>query len=105
MQGGTMTTNTPEGGQRSDVRPPSGRRWTGRNTTETKAAYKTTEFYLYLLVAILVLIASWVIGTSHGHNDYFRGDKAWFFVVLLTIGYLLSRGLAKSGRGEPYDDR
>lgn len=73
--------------------------------TESKVAYKTTEFYIYLIVAILVLIASLVIGTSHGHNDYFRGDKAWFYVVLLTIGYLLSRGLAKSGSREPHNDR
>jgi hypothetical protein len=72
---------------------------------ESKAAYKTTEFYVYLIVAILVLIASLVIGTSDGHNDYFRGDKAWFYVVLLTIGYLLSRGLAKSGTRERHNDR
>jgi hypothetical protein len=73
--------------------------------TESKAAYKTTEFYVYLIVAILVLIASLVIGTSDGHNDYFRGDKAWFYVVLLSIGYLVSRGLAKSGSRDPHNDR
>lgn len=88
--------------------PESGRRPTGATSTgrvrdidtgsESKAAYKTTEFYIYLIVAALTLIASLLIGTSHGHNDYFRGDKAWFYIVLLTIGYLLSRGLAKSGR-------
>jgi hypothetical protein len=68
---------------------------------ESKPAYKTTEFYVYLIVAILTLLASLLIDTSHGHNDYFRGDKAWLYVVLLTIGYLLSRGLAKAGsRGD-----
>jgi len=58
----------------------------------------TTEFYVYIAVVVLTLIASPLIGTADGHNDYFRGDKAWFFIILLTIGYLLSRGLAKSGR-------
>jgi hypothetical protein len=52
-----------------------------------------------------VLIASHLIGTSDGHNDYFRGDKAWFYVVLLTIGYLLSRGLAKAGSQQTSNGR
>jgi hypothetical protein len=51
-----------------------------------------------------VLIASHLIDTSEGHNDYFRGDKAWLYVVILTIGYLLSRGLAKTGSREPYEE-
>jgi hypothetical protein len=87
----------PEGEHRAGGANPVGRVREGRYGTESKAAYKTTEFYVYLVVAILTLIASLLIDTSHGHNDYFRGDKAWFYVVLLTIGYLLSRGLAKSG--------
>ncbi|MCU1670869.1 MAG: sle [Blastococcus sp.] len=76
-----------------------------RLTTETKAAYKTTEMAVYLAAVAAVLIASQVIGTEAGHNDYFRADKAWFYVVLLTIGYLISRGLAKSGSRDPYNDR
>ena len=30
-------------------------------------------------------------------------DKAWFYIVLLTIGYVVSRGLAKSGSREHYN--
>ena len=30
-------------------------------------------------------------------------DKAWFYVVLLTIGHLGSRGLPKSGSRDDYD--
>jgi hypothetical protein len=26
------------------------------------------------------------------------------YLTLLTIGYMIARGLAKSGSGEPYDD-
>jgi hypothetical protein len=36
--------------------------------------------------------------------DYFRADKAWWYITLLTIGYMVARGLAKSGSREPYDD-
>lgn len=34
----------------------------------------------------------------------FGAQEAWFYVTLLTIGYLVSRGLAKSGSREPFDD-
>jgi hypothetical protein len=43
------------------------------------------------------------VGTTHAHLDYFRADKAWFYIVLLTIGYVVSRGLAKSGSREHYN--
>jgi hypothetical protein len=36
------------------------------------------------------------------HVDYFRADRAWFYVVFLTLGYLGSRGLAKSGGGDHF---
>jgi len=74
-----------------------------RVSTETKSSFKTTELVVYVLSVIGVLIASKVIGTDDGVADYFRADRAWLYVTLLTIGYLVSRGLAKSGSREPYD--
>jgi hypothetical protein len=74
-----------------------------RRSTETKAAFKTTEFIMYIAAVVGVLIASAVVGTTHAHVDYFRADKAWFYIVLLTIGYMVSRGLAKSGSREYYN--
>jgi hypothetical protein len=100
-----MTTPRPEEARRAGTIAPSNRIGGARRfTTETKAAFKTTEFYIYLIAVAAVLIASHLIDTSEGHNDYFPGDKAWLYVVLLTIGYLLSRGLAKTGSREPYDE-
>ena len=64
---------------------------------ETKTSFLTTEFWIYLASVAGVLIASGAVGTNANHNDYFRADKAWFFIALLTIAYLLSRGLAKAG--------
>jgi hypothetical protein len=79
-----------------------------RRTAETKAAFKTTEFIAYVVVVVGVLIASVVVdGNGNGDNgasgDYFRADRAWLYVVLLTIGYMVSRGLAKAGSRESSD--
>jgi hypothetical protein len=71
-----------------------------RISTETKASYKTTELVFYVLAVIGVLIASAV--ADEGSD--FGAQEAWFYVTLLTIGYLVSRGLAKSGSREPFDD-
>jgi hypothetical protein len=75
-----------------------------RHATETKAAFKTTEFIAYVVAVVGVLVASYLVKTTDGgHADYFRADKAWFYIVLLTVGYLGSRGLAKSGSREHFD--
>jgi len=79
-----------------------------RRSAETKAAFKTTEFIAYLVIVIGVLIASLVVdGNGNGDNgaagDYFRADRAWFYIVLLTIGYMVSRGLAKAGSRDSSD--
>jgi hypothetical protein len=68
-----------------------------RSGTETKAAFKTTEFVVYFVAVVGVLVASALVGNSDGRGDVFLADKAWFYVTLLTIGYLVSRGLAKAG--------
>lgn len=74
-----------------------------RLATETKSAFKTTEFWIYAAAVAAVLIASRAVGSGAHHGDYFRADRAWLYVVILTVGYLLSRGFAKSGSRQPYD--
>ena len=74
-----------------------------RRSTETKASFKTTELMAYIAAVAGVLIASAAVGATHAHIDYFRADKAWFYIVLLTIAYLVSRGLAKSGSRQHYN--
>jgi hypothetical protein len=76
-----------------------------RLSTETKASFKTTEFFAYLAAVVGVLIASQLVGSDDGHSDYFRADRAWLYIVILTVGYMVSRGLAKSGSRELYDAR
>ena len=33
----------------------------------------------------------------------FGAQQVWLYATLLTIGYMVSRGLAKSGSRDPYD--
>ncbi|MGN9766134.1 hypothetical protein ACTMS2_13330 [Micromonospora sp. SD12] len=70
-----------------------------RHGDETKPSWKTTELAVYVLSVIGVLIASNAVGDGAANDggDYFAADKAWWYITLLTIGYLVSRGLAKSG--------
>jgi hypothetical protein len=70
-----------------------------RIRTETKASTKTTELMAYIVAVAGVLIASAVVDVSD-----FGTQEAWFYVTLLTIGYMVSRGLAKSGSRDYYDD-
>ena len=74
-----------------------------RPSTETKPAFKTTELWIYVAGVAAVLIASAAVGTTASHGDYFRADRAWLYIVILTVGYLVSRGFAKSGSRQPYD--
>jgi hypothetical protein len=54
---------------------------------------------VYVLAVVGVLIASYVVGdrAANDGSDIFAADKAWWFITLLTIGYMVSRGLAKAG--------
>ena len=75
---------------------------------ETKPSFKTTELIVYVVAVLGVLIASYVVGdrANNDGSDIFAADKAWWYITLLTIGYMVSRGLAKSGsRSSDHDPR
>jgi hypothetical protein len=36
-------------------------------------------------------------------TDEFIARQAWLYVAIVAVGYMISRGLAKSGSHEPYD--
>jgi hypothetical protein len=73
-----------------------------RRSTETKAAFKTTELIAYVVAVVAVLIAAMVVDESNAGG--FGAQQAWLYVTLLTIGYMISRGLAKSGSRDPYTE-
>ena len=62
-------------------------RWT---QDETKHALKTTEFLAMVGTIAAILIAAWV-------SDSLNDVRAWTLVAAVAIGYMISRGLAKSG--------
>jgi hypothetical protein len=96
------TTNTPR--YRADADAPSHTTETksGFKTTETKSAFKTTELIVFVLSVLGVLIAAAV--TDNGDDGQgFGARSAWLYVTLLSIGYMISRGLAKAGSRGRYD--
>jgi hypothetical protein len=73
-----------------------------RLTTETKSAFKTTELIVFVLSVVGVLVAAAV--TDNGDDGQgFGARSAWLYVTLLSIGYMISRGLAKAGSRDRYD--
>jgi hypothetical protein len=78
-----------------------------RSSTETKHSSKTTEFYAYIAVLVGILLSGLLTKAGDGHDDRLQSGQVWLYVTLLTLGYMLSRGLAKSGSRDPYteDDR
>ncbi|MDQ1689724.1 MAG: hypothetical protein QOK42_2699 [Frankiaceae bacterium] len=112
----TMQTGTPLGttntGATTDYPSVTHHQGVRRVSDETKPAWKTTEFIAYVACVIGVLIASAVVGTNTntGANnaevgDYFRADRAWMLITILTVGYMASRGLAKAGSRDSHDER
>ena len=59
-------------------------------STKPNLRYKSTEFYAFLASVAAVLIAA-------AQADNFDAPRAWTLVAALAVGYMVSRGLAKSG--------
>lgn len=76
-----------------------------RLSTETKHAFKTTEFAGMVAVILGILISAAVIkGGDSGGTDEFIARQAWLYVSIVAGAYFIGRGLAKSGSRDPYFD-
>jgi hypothetical protein len=64
-------------------------------TPETKPFYKTSEFLVWTLAVISVLIAGAVI--DGGDTDTLRAGTVWTLVIVISFGYVISRGISKAG--------
>jgi hypothetical protein len=53
-----------------------------------------------------ILIASAVIGAGDGNGDSsadaFPAQRAWLYIAIVGVGYMVSRGLAKAGSRDFY---
>ena len=76
-----------------------------RLTTETKQAFKTTEFWAMVGVVVAILVSAAVIkgGDTNG-TDEFIARQAWLYVAIVAGAYFIGRGLAKSGSRDPYTE-
>ena len=75
-----------------------------RLITETKAAFKTTEFWAMLGLVVAILVSAAAIKGGDNGTDQFIAKQAWLYVSILGGAYFISRGLAKSGTPDPYTD-
>jgi hypothetical protein len=94
----TGRTRGRDGDTRAAVTPRRDR----RVSTETKAAFKTTELIAYVVTVIGVLVAAAVVDNADAGG--LGAKQAWLYVTILTVGYMISRGLAKAGSRDFYDD-
>lgn len=92
-------------GAGADVDRSTTRSTVRRLSTETKQAFKTTEFWAMVVVIVGILVAAATIkgGDTAPGTDEFIAKQAWLYVAIVAVGYMISRGLAKSGSREPYD--
>ncbi|HET7418407.1 MAG TPA: hypothetical protein VFJ61_12360 [Solirubrobacterales bacterium] len=100
----SATTRAPGAG--AEVNRRSQRGGVRRLATETKQAFKTTEFWAMVVVIVGILAAAATIkgGDTAPGTDEFIAKQAWLYVAIVAVGYMISRGLAKSGSREPYDE-
>jgi hypothetical protein len=85
-----------------------------RLSTETKQAFKTTEFWVMVVLVIALWIAGAVTGgdggataagsETAGGGDDLNAGRVWLYTVILAGAYFISRGLSKSGSRDPYWD-
>jgi hypothetical protein len=98
-----MESATRPGAERADSVRHQGR--VRRLTTETKQAFKTTEFWAMVGVIVAILVSAAAIkGGDTGGTDEFIARQAWLYVAIVAGAYFISRGLAKSGSRDPYTE-
>jgi hypothetical protein len=68
-----------------------------QRSIETKPFYLTSEF-----VGSVLAIAG--IAITAVSSDAFGAWRAWILITAITVGYMISRGIAKSGTRSHADD-
>jgi hypothetical protein len=73
-------------------------------TPETKEFFKTSEFVVWGLTVLAILIAGAVIGDNGGADDNLKASLVWTLVAATSIGYMISRGISKAGARRGYGE-
>ena len=66
-----------------------------QSSTETRPSIRTSEFIVFVVTSLLIILAAYT-------DEAFNVEHGWTLVAILGVGYMLSRGFAKSGTREPY---
>lgn len=69
-----------------------------RTFTETRLGFKTTEFWVMIVAVAGILIS------TYADDDTLSRKDGWLFASIVVAAYVVSRGLAKLGSREPYDE-
>lgn len=77
--------------------PPRGMRMRRQYPIETKPFFLTSEF-----VGAVLAIAG--IAITAAASDAFGAWRAWILITAVLVGYMVSRGIAKSGTHSHADD-
>lgn len=69
------------------------------NENDIKISVRTLEFAVYVLAVIATIITAAVVGDDARENgvDVFDAAQAMQYIVFLTVGLMVARGLAKAG--------
>lgn len=65
-------------------------------SSEARRSVSTSELWIYLVVTAALLFF-----TYQDAGDSLSREEGWRYAAAITIGYLISRGLAKAGSSEP----
>ncbi len=71
-------------------------------TPETKPFFMTSEFLVWLITVICLVIAGAVVD-SGDHGDVLRANLVWILFTAISFAYIISRGISKAGT--KYRDR
>ncbi len=66
-----------------------------QQSTETRPSIRTSEFIVFVVTSLLMIIVAYT-------DEAFNVEHGMTLVGVLTVGYMLSRGIAKAGSREAY---
>ena len=89
QQGWQQTPTHPAQGYRG----PEGYRSPMRPRLHVRSTFLTTEYWIFVVVSLGILIASAVDDGPDGFG--FGAGEAWKYITWLAVAYMLSRGLTK----------
>jgi hypothetical protein len=67
--------------------------------------WRNEEFLTVVEVAGMRKLTQQTRRAHSNGNDVFRADQLWLYAAVVTVGHMLSRGLAKSGSRDRYPEK